>query len=127
MRREPCKFLNELCSITVLLEVLCVWGLSLVNDHEVLRVLVRGFFILTLEILVRVLVEDIVKHIDIPLQGHIGKWEHHGHLQSISGPPHFVENEGSKNLEEIPYKKKLKVQCSLIKPSIDSYSQREAS
>lgn len=56
-----------LCSITVLLEVLCVWGVSLVDDHEALRVLVRGFFILALEILVGVLVEDIVKHVDIPL------------------------------------------------------------
>jgi hypothetical protein len=98
MRREPCKFLNELCSITVLLEVLCVWGVSLVNDHEVLRILVRGFFILTLEILVGVLVEDIVKHVDIPLQGHIGKWEYHGHLQSIRGSPHFIENEGPKHV-----------------------------
>ena len=94
--------------------------MSLVNDHEVLRVLVRGFVILTLEILVGVLVKNIVKHVDIPLQGHIGKWEHHSHLQSISGPPHFVENEGPKHLEGIPYKAKLKVQCSLIKPSIDS-------
>jgi hypothetical protein len=42
-------------------------------------------------------------------------------LQSISGPPHFVENEGPKHVRaNTPYKAKLKVQCSLIKPSIDS-------
>jgi hypothetical protein len=108
-------------SITVLLEVLCERDVSLVNDHEVLLVLVLGLFIRTLEILVGVLIEDIVKHVNIPLQCHIGKREHHGHLQSICGPPHFVENEGPNYFrDKKPYKARLNVQCSLIKPSIES-------
>ncbi len=74
--------------------------MSLIDDHEDIRILVRGFVILTLEILVGVLIEDIVKDVDVTLQGHIGKWEHHSHLQGIRGPPHFVENEGTKHFRE---------------------------